>query len=295
MYPSVIASLTDPLATDRLNNPSHSALHRAENAEIEAIETFVGTISSTQGSLVYDIRSSDSDGGGHVQSANKGGTGQTSYAKGDVLVGRSSSVLSKLSVGSVAGYALVVDPGQPLGIGWSPTISNKVFVNFSSVSVARGAASAYTVLFAASVAGSTLGSSNVIRMTGEIRKIEKDQNAQNLLVQALYGGSVFSGFSIPMESGSIVGAWAPSGNVEVIMAANSTSSQMGYVKLSAFSQNGSRFAQAPGGAAGITGYGSAMSLVDSNVPRDLVVQMRYDTADTRNSILSGITIVEKIA
>lgn len=117
MYPSTIATLPDPQPTDRLNSPSHSALHQSENAQIEAIQTFVGTLSSVEGTLIHDIRSPDSDGGGHVQTANKGGTGQTAYTKGDLLVAASSSVLSKLQVGS-DGQLVQADSTSPLGVKW---------------------------------------------------------------------------------------------------------------------------------------------------------------------------------
>lgn len=117
-YPSTVSNLPDPQASDRLNNPSHSTLHRSENAEIEAIQTFVGTIpASAVGTLIYDIRSPDSNGGGHIQSANKGGTGQTSYNKGDLLVGQSNSVLAKLAVGG-DGQVLIANSGAANGVSW---------------------------------------------------------------------------------------------------------------------------------------------------------------------------------
>lgn len=117
-YPSIISVLPTPQPTDRLNSPSHSGLHQSENTAITEIETFVGTISSAQGTLVYDIRSPNSNGGGHIQTANKGGTGQTAYNKGDVLVAQSSSVLTKLSVGA-DNQALIADSAQPIGVKWA--------------------------------------------------------------------------------------------------------------------------------------------------------------------------------
>lgn len=119
-YPSTIANITNPNPTDKLNNPSHSSIETAQNTNISQIQTFVGTLSSAVGTLVYDIRSSNSDGGGHIQSANKGGTGQTSYAKGDMLVAQSQSVLSKLAVG-VDGYVLTADSSQQTGVRWAAT------------------------------------------------------------------------------------------------------------------------------------------------------------------------------
>jgi len=118
-YPSTIATLTNPLATDKLNSPAHHTVETNQNTEIVALETFVGTVSSAAGTLIYDVRATASDGGGHVQSANKGGTGQTAYAKGDMLVATSASVLAKLAVSSVNGYVLTSDSTQNAGVKWN--------------------------------------------------------------------------------------------------------------------------------------------------------------------------------
>ena len=99
-FPSTLSTISDPTATNRLNSPSHSSIETAQNDAVKKLETFVGTLSSAQGTLMYDVRAAASDGGGHVQAANKGGTGQTAYTKGDILVAQSSSVLSKLAVGA---------------------------------------------------------------------------------------------------------------------------------------------------------------------------------------------------
>ena len=132
-YPSVLSAISNPQPTDRLNSPSHSSIHQAENAAITEIETFVGTISSIPGTLIYDIRSSSSNGGGHVQTANKGGTGQTSYNKGDLLVAQSSSVLTKLTVGA-DNQALIADASQAVGIKWATPAGANV-QTFSSTAV----------------------------------------------------------------------------------------------------------------------------------------------------------------
>lgn len=118
-YPSVISTLATPQPTDRLNSPSHSTLHQNENSAILEIQRFVGLEgpASTVGTLDYDVRSPDSNGGGHVQTANKGGTGQTSFTKGDLLAGQSTSVLSKLAVGT-DGQFLVADSSAAAGVKW---------------------------------------------------------------------------------------------------------------------------------------------------------------------------------
>jgi len=116
-YPSAVGTFTNPNPTQRLNSPSQSSIVAALNAAIVEIETFVGTLSSAVGTLVYDIRSSNSNGGGHIQTANKGGTGQTAYTKGDILVASSSSVLAKLSAGS-DGQVLTADTTAQTGLKW---------------------------------------------------------------------------------------------------------------------------------------------------------------------------------
>src|SRR3990167_7456680 len=99
-FPSVLNTFNRPSTSDRLDSPSHSALHNTVSSAVGQIEQVIGlSTTSVAGSLFYDIRSPDSNGGGHVQSANKGGTGQTAYTKGDLLVATSSSVVAKLAVG----------------------------------------------------------------------------------------------------------------------------------------------------------------------------------------------------
>lgn len=127
-YPSTVTTFTNPTPNDKLNSPSHSSIETAQNTGLSEIQTFVGTLSSAVGTLVYDIRSANSNGGGHVQTAVKGGTGQTSYTKGDLLVGQNTSTLTKFAVGATTGHVLKVDPTTPVGVTWgavtlgSPTV-----------------------------------------------------------------------------------------------------------------------------------------------------------------------------
>ena len=136
-FPSVLTSYTDPAATNRLNSPSHSSIESAQNSGLSQLEAVIGVAgaSSVVGSYEYLIKSPASNGGGHVQSANKGGTGQTSFNKGDILVAQSSSVLSKLAVGP-DGAVLKSNSSVASGIQWgsvpgSPTV--RVYGYSSSV------------------------------------------------------------------------------------------------------------------------------------------------------------------
>ncbi len=130
-WPSVLTTFTDPLASDKLNSPSHSSIETAQNTSLEELQTFIGVntgaTASAIGTLLYDIKAPNSNGGGHVQTANKGGTGQTAYAKGDLLVASSSSVLSKLSVGST-GQVPIADSNASAGIRWGSPADNTTFI-----------------------------------------------------------------------------------------------------------------------------------------------------------------------
>lgn len=119
-FPSVLNTFNRPTTTDRLNSPSHSALHNTVSSALGQVEAVIGVdgINSVVGTMMYDLRSPASGGGGHVQTAIKGGTGQTTYTKGDILAASSSSVLTKVAVGGTDGYALIVDSTQPTGVTW---------------------------------------------------------------------------------------------------------------------------------------------------------------------------------
>lgn len=97
-------------------------------SQLEAVVGVQGA-NSVVGTYEYFVKSPASNGGGHVQTANKGGTGQTAFTKGDILVARSASVLSKLTVGS-DGTTLVADSSQDLGLKWgSAGINTQSFLS----------------------------------------------------------------------------------------------------------------------------------------------------------------------
>ena len=134
MFPSVFSTFNRPTASDRLDSPSHSALHNTVSSAVGQIEAVIGRSgdSSVLGTIIGDLRSPDSGGGGHVQVANKGGTGQTTYSKGDILVATSASVLSKLSAGT-DGQSLIVNSSVAAGVQWGIPGSIPIVTQFSSV------------------------------------------------------------------------------------------------------------------------------------------------------------------
>lgn len=150
MFPSVLNTFARPTASDRLNNPSHSALHNTVSSALGQVEAVIGVTgaNSVVGTMMYDIHSPDSNGGGHVQTANKGGTGQTNYTKGDILVAQSTSVLTKLAVGA-NDTVLVADSGVATGVKWGavPAIIVSSTIAVSSVWTKPAAATATSRVF----------------------------------------------------------------------------------------------------------------------------------------------------
>lgn len=117
-YPSIVTTFSTPSPSDKLSTTPHSSIESAQNTGLTEIMNFIGTESSAAGTLFYDVRAAASNGGGHVQTANKGGTGQTSYTKGDVLIAQSSSVLTKLGIGT-NNQVLTADSNQQTGVKWA--------------------------------------------------------------------------------------------------------------------------------------------------------------------------------
>lgn len=286
MYPSIINSFNRPNPTDRLNSPSHSALHNSVSSALAQIETFVGLegASSTQGTLLYDVRSPMSNGGGHVQTALKGGTGQTIYTKGDLLVATSASVLSKLAVSSVNGQVLQIDTNQSTGMKWATALNNKVAVKSSFFSYAAGQTSTLQVLFSASVAGSTIGQvgGSAIKFTGVIEKLEVADGSQFRLI-AFYGLNSIA--SLTVNSGPIDGdSLNLSGTVEGGIIGSTFGSQEGYLQFNSSS---------PGSVWGATVYGNTS--INSTGIQPLIIRGQIGGANNVNSIAGRIFIVEKIA
>lgn len=166
-FPSTLSSFPRPAASDRLNSPSHSALHNTVSSALGQVEAVIGVEgpSSVVGTIQYLVKSPASDGGGHVQTANRGGTGQTSYTKGDILVAQSSSVISKLAAGS-DGQGLRADSSSPTGVSWGSTNTQpslRVYANASVLTWTKPSFLSYVVVTAQGAGSSgtgTTGSEN---------------------------------------------------------------------------------------------------------------------------------------
>lgn len=201
-YPSTFSTFTRPTANDRLNSPSHSDLHNSTSSAVGQIEAVVGlntgADASAIGTLMYDVRSPDSNGGGHIQTANKGGTGQTMYTKGDLLVASSSSVIAKLSIGT-DGYVLTADSAQAAGVKWGSPTGARLAGSGSVMGFSAGT----TSYISTTVPGSTLGIGNTVRTTSYIR-YSRVNNGASIVATAFYGGNAVSSVRVVPTIGNDV-------------------------------------------------------------------------------------------
>lgn len=290
MFPSTISTFNIVNPTDRLNSPSHSALHNSISSVLTQVQTVIGVegANSVVGSLEYLIKSPDSNGGGHIQTANKGGTGQTTYSKGDLLVGQSQSVLTKLAVSSVNGYALVVDSSSPVGLSYQPTISNKIKTSITTATISNS--NALTVLYSASILGSTLGTNNAIRWTGEIVKFINDATNTLTFVVNYGNGSIVTSDALNYNTGAIN---APQiGTLSgLIVAGGATNAQRGIVQ---FNTSNNRLNSTASSILSHTYSGT--SSINSDATQNLVITAQSSFGGSGVvSLVSGLFVVEKIA
>lgn len=282
-YPSTLTSFTDPNPSQKLNSPSQSSIVSNLNTAVEEVQNFIGLdgSSSTAGTLIYNIRSSDSDGGGHVQSANKGGTGQTAYTKGDILVAQSASVLSKLAIGD-NGFVLTADSTATTGIKWASVLGSRVNIKTSSVAAAFTGSSITTTLFTSSIIGSTIGESNAIRFSGNLQNFGLRAGG-TFTVNVNYGANTVASLVLN-ASQSVVGT---KGQITGTIAGNGASSQIGIVQFMATNTplDANR---------NIISTSNGTSSIHTSATQNLVITGRYDTDDNTNSVLTGLFVVEKI-
>lgn len=286
MYPSTISSFTDPQPTDRLNSPAHSAIHSSVNAAVEQIERFVGTTSSAIGTLMYDIRAAASNGGGHVQTAAKGGTGQTTFTKGDLLVATGPSVLTKLAVGT-DGQILSASSVAAAGVAWVNSQSSKVFASVVSSMIGSNTV-AEASIFSATIPGSTLGIDNAIRATVNIRDFAFAGATSSVLLQGVYGGARVA--SVLLSAQDLTPGTGLKGTVQFDLFANgNAAAQSGDLKVS-LAKNLANLSSVIGNFNMETGIAS----VNSSASKTLGVTMRYSTADGNNQLRVGGVVVERI-
>lgn len=286
-YPSTYTSFNRPTSTDRLNSPSHSALHNTVSSAVGQIEQTIGlSTSSLVGTLYYDIRSPDSNGGGHVQTANKGGTGQTSYTKGDVLVASSASVLTKLSVGT-DGQIIKANSSVATGITWANNETNKVAISASVISSGTSTV-AETSIFSITIPGSTLGTSNAVRARVFVKTIEFGESTASVMLKANYGSNTIASVVLGAQTGI-----SPTGFIEFNLLANANEGlQRGvvHIDIKKASQNFTAIASTFGVQTTFAGSSS----INSSASQTLGITNKYSTSHAANLLTVDGYTVEKI-
>lgn len=287
MFPSILNTFNRPTASDRLNSPSHSALHNTVSSALGQVEAVIGlSTTSLLGTLFYDIRSSDSNGGGHVQTANKGGTGQISYTKGDILVATTTSVLSKLAIGS-DGQILVANSSTASGVNWVNNNTSKVSASVLS-SVVGSSTVNETSIFSVSIPGSTLGINNAVRAIVDVRDFAFAGTTASVMVMGVYGGARIA--SVLLQADDITPGSGLKGKIEFTLFGNGTvTAQSGdlFVNTGRNSANLSSFI---GNITMDTGTASVQSSANQNIG----ITARYSTADGNNRLRIGGITIEKI-
>lgn len=299
-WPSTVTVYTNPQPTDKLNSPSHSSIETAQNTGLTELQTFIGTLpASALGTILYDVRSPDSNGGGHVQTVNKGGTGQTTYTKGDVLIASSSSVLAKLAVG-IDNQVLTANSSVAAGVQWTNVTQFTNKIGVSAVSSTAGEnTTVETSIFSVTVPGSVLGTSGAVRATLFVNNFISGGGISSVFVNANYGSSTVSSLvfvATPQDSDQ------SKGKIEFdILANGSTTSQRNILSLNLIPNRLLSPVNLVGGVggynnsvAGWVGYKSSVASVDSNAPQTIGMTVRFNVSGTGTKFTYDGYTIEKI-
>lgn len=284
-FPSTFSSFNRPTASDKLNSPSHSALHNTVSSALGQVEEVIGlSTSSAIGSLMYDIRSPDSSGGGHVQTANKGGTGQTSFTKGDILVAQGSSVLGKVAIGSDT-QILEADSTTASGVRWAQKTSPKVAISGSVQTVTNTASE--TSVMSVTIPGSTLGTNNAVRATLLVSQIATDGAGNTLLFRGNYGTASVRGIVASIQASPVVG------NVSItLIGANTVSAQRMILQTDFYT---AATPQAPTTSfLGMRRFVATAPVIESSANQTIGITATWGEANINNVLTTEGYIVEKI-
>jgi len=282
-FSSTLTTFTNPTTTDKLNSPSHASIETAQNDAIKQVETIIGTDASTLGTIIGDLRNANSAGGGHVQAANKGGTGQTSYNKGNLLVAQSSSVISKLAVG-LDGQILKADSSVASGVKWAESASNKIATSNSSVIVGASTTAEQSIL-SLSIPGSTLGTTNAVRALFNL-SFTGNVNASSVFLSANFGAAT------PIASVALLTDSAATyfGKLEILVRSEgATGAQAGGLIVSL-----QRRTRGISSIFGYYEYRKGTASADSNSSIILGLTSRFVDSDAGNNVTVDSYTVEKI-
>ena len=267
-------------------------METAQNTGLTEIQTFVGTLSSAAGTLMYNIRAAASDGGGHVQAANTGGTAQTTYTLGDLLVATSSSSLGRLAVGT-DNQEIRANSSVAGGMQWYAPISttNRIAVSASLVGM-TGSVVTETSMVAASIAGSTLGTRNAVHGRIFVQNFLKG-GPGSVLLNANYGGVTFA--SMEFAGPSTGSSQSVKGIITLDVLGNgSTTLQKGIFMLDVKRPATNTGWIQGGSIGGLYDVQSSVFSVDSAASQILGLTVRYTASDTTHQLYIDGYEIEQI-
>lgn len=284
MYPSIITNFPYPTPANTLNAPSHSGLHNLTSSTIGQIETVIGTSDSILGTIIGDLRNPASNGGGHIQTAVTGGTGQTTYNKGDILVAINSSTLAKQTVGT-DGQNLISNSSTVTGMNWGNPPGTKIFATASLVGSPNNVEQS---IFSTVVAGSTLGTNNVVRATTFTQYLSMNGIVSS--VKALFGGNVIASVVLNAVGGVNTSML---GEIKYTLMSNqATNAQRGILQINLRANKPNPFSNQANQSSVISYYASGTSSVESSANQTM--GMTLLTNGNPGDVQFDGTIVEKI-
>lgn len=287
-FPSTISTFNIVNPTDRLNSPSHSALHNSVSSVLTQVQTVIGVegANSVVGTLEYLLKSPASDGGGHVQSANKGGTGQTSFTKGDLLVATSNSVISKLAIGA-DGTVLTANSSVAAGVNWIP---KGIIAQSGSIATFGVSTVVESSVISVTVPGGTLSTNHAVRTTIYVTALTAGDPASSVLVSANYGGNRVASVLLSGTNDAQIADTNPppaTGRIEYTLLANAaTNAQQGIMLVDMARP---KFAYTPSTSI-VSVYAQPIGsvVVDSTQNQTLGLTVRFSRSDLGGG--SGIKI-----
>lgn len=285
MYPSIITTFPHPTSSSRLNNPSHSALENLQSSTIGQIETIIGLSgnASTLGTLIGDVRSPASNGGGHVQTAVVGGTGQTNFTKGDLLVATGPSVLSKLAVG-VDGQILTADSSAAAGVSYK---SKGLIAQNSSIQTLGINSVNEVSVMSATIPANTFSTNKAVRGTIFVQGFATNNPNASVLMSASYGGKYVASVVLTgTNSEQIDDPTSPKGNIVFTLLANGSSGQQRGTMFIEANRDKLTSGTAAASTLGFYAVPQGSVVVDSTVAQPFGVTIRNSTV----SSISGIKI-----
>lgn len=290
-FPSTLTAFTYPQPTDKLNSPSHSSVHGQIASALGQVEVIIGRSgdNSVLGTIIGDLRSPGSGGGGHVQTAVLGGTGQTTYTKGDILAAKNASTLAKLAVGADNAF-LRANSSVAAGVEWASGVSPKLAISTSVVTVTS--VTTEQSILSYSVPASTIGTSNAVRGRVFINWLNTQGAENSLLIRGNFGSTSIGTLRIASITGGF-GTASIVGNIDItIMGRGAVSSQQGILNINLYRNAGYHFA--PSFIGMVNQAIAPVDGVSSSENQTLGITAQWEQAVQNKQIVTAGYIIEQI-